>query len=130
MSTRANIILEDSYGDQLWFYRHSDGYPEGAMPTLKKFLRYVKENRIRDNVGQAAGWLIILGREEYNEMYKEESSPLYPKYSGEPRKGGSPGNGGSDWKVGAIESTVGQHGDIEYLYTIDLAKKTIKTQKV
>ena len=33
MSTRANIILKDSY-DKLYFYRHCDGYPEGVAPTL------------------------------------------------------------------------------------------------
>ena len=30
-----------------------------------------------------------------------------------------------DWKVGAFEPTTGQHGDIEYLYTIDLIAEVI-----
>lgn len=30
-----------------------------------------------------------------------------------------------DWKVGAIEPTTGIHGDIDYLYTIDLITKEI-----
>ena len=30
-----------------------------------------------------------------------------------------------DWKVGAYEPTVGPHGDIEFLYVIDVEKATI-----
>ena len=42
MSTRANIKVKDSY-DTLWFYRHSDGYPEGAIPTIDKFMQLVAQ---------------------------------------------------------------------------------------
>ena len=51
MSTRANIIIKDSY-NKLYFYRHSDGYPEGTMPTLTKFLDMVVNKEIRNNVLQ------------------------------------------------------------------------------
>ena len=117
MSTRANIIIKDQY-DTLWFYKHSDGYPEGVMPTLKRFLSYVKTGRIRDNAQQAAGWLIAMGREEYQGS-KTVAQQLDPK-----------NNSGMDWKVGAYEPTTGQHGDIEWLYTIDLETKTIEKQAV
>jgi len=110
MSTRANIIIKDEYS-KLYFYRHSDGYPKGAMPTLSKFLDLVKTGKIRDNVGQASGWLIILGHEEYLDGNK----PLEPKIGG-----------GIRWKVGAIEPTGNIHGDIEFLYIIDLVKKEIQ----
>jgi hypothetical protein len=110
MSTRANIIIKDSYGERLIFYRHSDGYPEGTLPTLEKFLSWVKEGRIRDNAEQAAGWLIILGHTEYNG--KPEPDFI------------------SGWKVGAYEPATCIHGDIEYLYIIDLSKKTIETKKI
>jgi hypothetical protein len=69
MSTRANIIIKDKYG-QLIFYRHSDGYPEGALPTLKKLMSWVKDGKIRDNVDQASGWLILIGAEEYGDVYE------------------------------------------------------------
>lgn len=105
MSTRANIIIKDDQ-DELIFYRHSDGYPEGAMPTLLQFMSLVKAGNIRDNVGQAAGWLVILGSKEGG-------------YQGDPAQGMS-------WKVGAIEPTTNLHGDIEYLYVVDLVKKTVK----
>lgn len=125
MSTRANIIIKDE-DEELWFYRHSDGYPETTMPTLQKFLEFVTSGKIRDNVTQSAGWLIIIGADEYKHyhiseplegMQKEEwdgKIPTNPVY----------------WKVGAYEPTTGRHSDIEYLYTIDLVKKTITTEQV
>jgi hypothetical protein len=108
MSTGANVIIKDGYGEELWFYRHSDGYPQGTLPSLNKFMDWLRAGRIRNNASQAAGWLIIIGNQEYN-------------------RGLEPGteNSMSGWKVGAYEPTAGQHGDIEYLYTIDLAAKTL-----
>jgi hypothetical protein len=105
MSTRANILVKDIHGDSLWFYRHSDGYPEGTLPTLQKFIKMITDGQIRNNVGQACGWLILIGHEEYGS-----------------KKGG--------WKIGAYEPTTGQHGDIEYLYTVDLGTGLIDVQHV
>ena len=117
MSTRANIVIKDEY-DKLWFYRHSDGYPEGTLPTLEKFMNALKDGTIRNNVNQAAGWLILLGAEEYD-VKPDFTSPNYKRDGRE-----------KDWKCGAYEPTTGQHGDIEYLYTIDLEKKTLEVKKV
>jgi hypothetical protein len=62
---------------------------------------------LRDNPNQSAGWLIIQGREEYQDII---NSPGY------------------NWKVGAYEPTDTIHGDIEYLYTIDLDEKKLICQ--
>lgn len=112
MSTRANIVLKDGE-DKLWFYRHSDGYPEGTMPTLNKFLNLINEGKILNTLCQAAGWLIIIGAEEYKTKPTDQLE-----------------SHGHDWKVGAYEPTTGQHGDIDYLYTIDLNEKTIDVKEV
>ena len=115
MSTRCNIIIKDSY-TSLTFYRHSDGYPSGVAPTLCEFLDLVKRGCIRDNTSQAAGWLIVLGHEEYgagdhgNDLTKMRAAK----------------DSFSTWKVGAYEPTSGIHGDIEYLYEIDLSAKTLR----
>lgn len=109
MSTRANIAIKGDFDDVIYFYRHSDGYPEGTLPTLKTFLKWRKEGKISENVEQSSGWLILLGNQEY----------------------GSPESPDDDWKVGAYEPSTGIHGDIEFLYLIDL--ETIKmyyTQQV
>jgi len=128
MSTRCNIIVKDAH-QKLYFYRHSDGYPEGAMPTLEKFMQYVKDGLIRNNVGQAAGWLIVLGAAEYDYKYvfNEGGSSAYVQKT-TPLNAYEPTNEGySGWKVGAIEPTDCIHGDIEFLYILDLDTKTITT---
>ena len=115
MSTRANILIKDNY-DELWFYRHSDGYPSCTAESLKTFVGWVNEGRIRNNVGQGSGWLIILGHSEYMDSNKVTLEPTNEGYSG--------------WKCGAYEPTTGQHGDIEYLYTINLDKKTVEVNGI
>lgn len=103
MSTRANILIKDKY-DELWFYRHHDGYPDGVLPVIYKYIKLVMDGKLRDNVGQSAGWLIIFGNQEY-QIDNENIT---------------------DWKVGAIEPTTQQHGDIDYLYTINLDERTFE----
>lgn len=123
MSTRANIVIMDE-DDTLWFYRHSDGYPDGALPTLKIFLQWVADGKIRNNVSQASGWLIMIGAQEYNKQpvktasghdWVEKETLLEP--APDPFLG---------WKVGAYEPTSGIHGDIDYLYEVDLVKEEIR----
>ena len=109
MSTRSNILLKsanatDDWDDSLWFYRHYDGYPEGAMPLIAKFVKLVNDRKIRANPSQSGGWLIWLGMQEYDVAAPQDGNDLNI----------------SDWKVGAIEPTSAQHGDIDYRYTITL----------
>lgn len=117
MSTRANIVIKDG-SEKLFFYRHSDGYPEGTMPTLNIFMKWLKNQTIRNGISQGSGWLILLGALEYatipNCVVTEKEADL------------STIETPSDWKVGAYEPTTGIHGDIEYLYIIDLVQKTVE----
>lgn len=116
MSTRAQIIIKDGY-DELWFYRHSDGYPEGVKPTLDRFCEWVNANKIRANVEQAAGWLILLGVKEYDKDY-DGPPPFRKKTTKRLFEPGKPGSC-AGWKVGAYEpSSPVLHGDIEHLYVI------------
>lgn len=116
MSTRANIVVKDGR-EKLIFYRHSDGYPEGTMPLLEKFLNEIKIGNIRDNIGQSAGWLIEYGRREMIEFENEMKKQGFD-------------NSMYGWKVGFIEPTTCIHDDIEYLYTIDLKNKKITVKEV
>jgi len=137
MSTRANIVIKETYSykdeagkqvnevSKLFFYRHSDGYPEGAMPTLNIFMDWLRAGKIRTDLQQGSGWLILLGAMEYNSLpdfklqkpWKDGAHPYGDTDTIQPPK---------DWKCGAIEPTTCIHGDIEYLYVIDLNKKEIK----
>lgn len=124
MSTRANIIIKEGK-QKIIFYQHSDGYPEGTMPTLNIFLKWLKDGKIRDNVMQAASWLTIIGALEYNTIPLCEFDT--PSYDGGTAYAkvetiGTP----ADWKASAYEVTTGIHGDIQYLYVVDLKEKNIK----
>lgn len=132
MSTRCNIVLTESYSwkdektgkeknrtEKLFFYRHSDGYPEGALPTLLKFVHAIKSGKIRNNLSQCAGWLVLYGAIEYDTM-KDAFEGKYKPDLLEHLYG---------WKVGAYEPTTTLHCDINYKYEIDVNKATIKCFK-
>jgi hypothetical protein len=115
MSTRAQIAVRDGSSTQL-LYQHSDGYPEGVLPTLKQYIQGVRDGGIRDNVSQSVGWLIVWG---HKELYADLGE-LGEKQSI------------MDWKASYIEpSPEGLHGDIEYLYVVDLVTRTVMyTEKI
>jgi len=139
MSTRANVIITETrtwggekHTESLVFYRHSDGYPDGTMPALELFLDWVKSGCIRDNVDQSAGWLIMIGAIEYGTIPKYEIEEGGMREYGDLSTIAMPIDNGSTWKAGAFEPATVLGGDIEYLYVVDLTKKTIKvyeTQK-
>ena len=110
MSTRCQVIVKDGYYE-LWFYRHSDGYPEGVKATLDKFCGWMRDGLVRKDVMQAAGWLVIIGAQEYDKRCV-------------------PTGGLDGWKVGAYEPCEPRvHGDIEHLYVVDVNKASWKEDK-
>ena len=122
MSTRAQIIIQDEQ-DLLWFYRHSDGYPEVCGESLKTFLRWLLDGKIRNNVGQSAGWLIVMGAAEYSHhigigIVSIEPAPT--KIFIEPKATIM------GWKCGAYEPAICCQMDVEYVYVIDLVAKEIR----
>lgn len=132
MSTRANIIIKDSYGE-LIFYRHSDGYPSVTLNSLLIFMRWIKERKLRDNIEQSAGWLIALGMKEYNTTLKrsEKTGKLEDIEKPDLFIPGLDDNDGLNWKIGAYEPSTMIHGDIEYLYTLTIDKTpSVKIESV
>jgi hypothetical protein len=123
----SQIKIVDGYGQELWFYRHSDGYPEGTMPTLEKFLSWVKEGKVRNNVSQAAGWLVLIGAEEY----KMKSDYIDGKFvKSEKKTLTEPDNDDlNGWKCGAYEPCPPDSCGCNYLYIVDLEKKTITIEE-
>ena len=117
MSTRCHVVLMDSYENQVWFYRHSDGYPSGVQPTLDKFCEWRNQDRIRDDPMQAAGWLVLLGMQEY--ATGEYGTP----HQDTQLKNLAPGvEGFSGWKIGAYEPTNTCFSDAQYLHVVDMEK--------
>lgn len=121
MSTCANIIIKDfDYRPrELIFYRHSDGYPDCTLPTLDVFMQYVADGKIRDNVGQAAGWLILIGADEYFGRMRHQNLAVPDEHRNH--------NG---WKCGAYEPTTYIHRDIAFCYILNLTKRTIHVYEV
>ena len=118
MGTRANIkVIDTRCEDVLWFYKHEDGDPNSMLPLLKKFMLKIVNGKLRDNVCQAAGWLVLFGRNEMLASIRRL------------RKKGFDVSG-SEWKIGYIQPTTDQHSDIEFLYTLDLNNKTISVCKL
>lgn len=100
MSTRANIIIQDQ-STTLYFYRHSDGYPESTGEDLKEFCKGYSKN-FRADAMQSAGWLILHGAGPSQDGINDRANKLY------------------NWKCGDYEPTNGLHGDVEFVYIIDL----------
>ena len=98
------------------------------MPSLQILMEWVQSGKIRDNAEQAAGWLIIIGAIEYGEIppYKNGDKKYRGGHYGDITSIQKPmADGCSNWKCGAYEPSCRRHGDIEYLYILDLEKKTI-----
>lgn len=115
MSTRASIIFTDSHGTKLYFYRHSDGYPETTGEDLKEFCKDYQK-KFRNNATQSAGWLIVRGHEaqkEANKTCAADAKLMEAMYG---------------WKVGDYEPTDQIHGDVEYVYVIDLDAMILETR--
>lgn len=82
MSTRCQIefkterTYEDKNGekqtktDRRTVYRHSDGYPEGVIPDLKKFLEWNKSRN--DDIEYAVANFIYWSKKDMNAKYQEE----------------------------------------------------------
>lgn len=121
MSTRANIVIKEGT-QKLFFYRHSDGYPEGTLPTLRIFHKWMIEDKIRNDIQQGSGWLILLGAMEYATIPEFKKDKTKYGFEVDVNTISDP----NDWKVGAYEPTTNIHGDIEYLYVIDMRTKTIE----
>jgi hypothetical protein len=137
MPKGANIILSESHSynskngrnitktKQLFFYRQSDGNPERVLPVLRVYMKWIREGKLRNNLGKCAGWLTILGAIEYNNIpkylyfkeklgYVELNTILMPR----------------NWRCGGFEPATGIHGDIEYLYEIDINNLELTVKKV
>lgn len=124
MSTRASIVVKDE-AEKLYFYRHSDGYPEGVLPTIQILMSWVKSGKIRNNVSQFAGWIILLGAIEYNTIPKFETKKSYVYPQGDLKTIETP----KDWKCGAFEPATDIADDADYIYTIDLGTAEISYRR-
>lgn len=100
MGTRANIVIKDSVSEKI-FYRHYDGYPKVVNVDLDKILTFISTGNIKNTVDNISNILLFVGFEIL-------------KYGS---------------KYGHYEPTTEIHGDISYLYILDIEKQTISCKK-
>lgn len=119
MSTRCNIQVQNSDGTiyECMVYRHSDGYPESVLPFLEPFVNTFKTERGCDPEYFVAQFLRHAMIDECKEADKDDFYKKFPD--------AHPSKSYLGWGV-----CTELHGDIEYLYTVDLVKGKVKVKKV
>lgn len=130
MSTRCNVIIKDDY-DKIFFVRYCDGDPIGVLPSLKKFMLWIQNGNIRNNAIQAAGWLILIGAKEYENVYVgggnwKKKETITEPYEINNKTEGLLSNYG--WQCGAYDIVPALTKNIEYIYTLDLIDLKITIQ--
>jgi len=101
MSTRASVQIVDG-NDCLYFYQHSDGYPEGLGETLKSVLTLPGVISQKNDIEYLAGMIMM----EVNRGYVEQKQ-----------------------RMPDMMPALGVHGDEAYTYRIDANTLELKTLK-
>jgi len=127
MSTRCQIEFvcnSKSEGkkrvESILIYRHSDGYPEGVIPDLKKFLKWLG-GRIED-IEYASASFIYWSKRRFEELYYNYDFKMVGdkfKQIGNKKKWSDPQDFNSTLLIGfGICEKDCFHGDIEYFYQV------------
>ena len=120
MSTRCQIEFSSIYKNEkkekrtesILVYRHSDGYPEGVIPDIKKFLKW-NGGRINDIEYTAANFIYWSKRNFEEKYYYEEWG------GGKNKKWSDAQDFNSILLIGfGICEKENFHGDIEYFYNV------------
>ena len=131
MSTRAAIRIKDDQ-EELWFYCHGDGYPvsaglsepiNGVLPDLIQMRQWLQTGAIRDNLKQASGWLVIIGRQTLTltQARINPDQPTLPPFYPDQR------SKSLAWKASQYEpcSRTQALEDYRFLYTLHLKPPSI-----
>ena len=129
MGTIANVLLlgnEDSQSGGVWFCKSCDGMPANVLEELTPLLIWTQQGRIRADASQSAGWLVLIGRQLYQNLggslqFDFPFSPNIVPYEPPAR---------DSWKVGYYEPCPGLCEYANFLYIIKLHKLTIDVYSV
>ena len=139
MSTRCQIEFSSTWEndkkekqtESILVYRHCDGYPEGVIPDLKKFLKWLG-GRIEDLEYTAANF-IYWSKRLHEEFYYHKKYGGGVDEEGQKLKWSVPQGFNSTLLMGfGICEKDNFHGDIEYFYNVmsDLSVKNGMFHKV
>jgi len=107
MSTRCQIKVE---GADVLFYKHSDGYPDGVLPTLEDVVAKFKTAR---GFFDGAYLLARIGQ-----RFMNDSQASHTAIRKEWAEQGMKVSATDDFDVTGYGYDTEIHGDIEYLYTV------------
>lgn len=121
MSTRCHIRVKDADGKlhPCMIYKHSDGYPSGTLPFLEGFTKKFWVDRRDDCQYFIAQYLIQNAIAEEMKAIQEANTDRRALLSRV-----------DDFCGFGVCLTLNPHGDVEYMYTVDLNDGTIKCEKV
>jgi len=110
MSTRAQIKVK---GSEVMIYKHSDGYPSETLPTLIGTMQtFIKERGNEPDYALAQIMRAFARRDEKRRQEKLAKDDVFSKYYEKQQMTG--------WGLDTV-----RHGDIEFLYTVDLSKGVV-----
>ena len=110
MSTRSQIKVK---GSEIMIYKHSDGYPSETLPTLIGTMQtFIKERGNEPDYALAQIMRAFARRDEKRRKEKLAKDDVFSKYYEKQQMTG--------WGLDTV-----RHGDIEFLYTVDLSKGVV-----
>jgi len=117
MSTRMNLKITThewmgKEADEMWIYRHHDGYPESVMPDLLFMTALHLKNHsltLRSRVKSSLDWVSSTQqRLTVTPGWAKDDTPRFlHEYTS---------------RISSYEDTNGLHGDIEWYYELDLKR--------
>jgi hypothetical protein len=119
MSTRAQITIEGQCGPTIYLYKHSDGYPEGVLPTLRPFVKFFFKNRGFDPEYFMARLTMAFGADEAQWKAKELAKAKARVAGGDKIAQSTVDFYEGEKNTIGFGLDCGLHGDIEYLYTVN-----------
>ena len=113
MGTRSNLVItdiSDSFRkDYKYLYKHWDGYPDNIVPILRVLVEDIDIKK--STIGKISDFLKNPENYIKSDRIHKEAEYRYDPYVLE------------DWKY---EDTDGIHGDVEFIYHIDIPTGTVR----
>lgn len=124
MATRCNVIVRDNGGYRIFMYRHNDGYPESVLPALAPILSALRATKEKDNSHDN---IFVQTRLESIANLKKSAAYVAAKIEDIEETYYIMGEQETHRP---FEFTTDIHGDIEWLYTLNVDTTELHYEQV